>query len=119
MFWGGLFGGLNTMYAAFASRVRELAALQAMGFSRRALLLSMIQESTLATLAGALIACALGLAFLDGLSVSFSTGAFGMKIDSMVLLGTLLFGIGLGVVGAAPPAWRCLKMPITSALRAN
>ena len=28
---GGLFGGLNTMYAAFASRVRELGALQAMG----------------------------------------------------------------------------------------
>ena len=49
---GGLFGGLNTMYAAFASRVRELGALQAMGYSRGAIVLSLMQESVLATTAG-------------------------------------------------------------------
>jgi len=29
---GALFGGINTLYAAFASRVREMATLQAIGF---------------------------------------------------------------------------------------
>ena len=37
---GGVLGGLNTMYAAFASRVREVGMLQALGFTRRAIALS-------------------------------------------------------------------------------
>src|SRR5690606_36705096 len=37
---GALFGGVNTLYAAFASRVREMATLQAIGFGRGALLAS-------------------------------------------------------------------------------
>ena len=38
---GGILGGLNTMYAAFASRVREIAMLQSLGFARRAIVLSL------------------------------------------------------------------------------
>lgn len=34
---GGLFGGLNTMYAAFASRIRELGTLQSIGYRRMAI----------------------------------------------------------------------------------
>jgi putative ABC transport system permease protein len=116
---GGLLGGLNTMYATFASRVRELAALQAMGFPRRALLLSLVQESLLTTATGALLACIAAILLLDGLAVEFSSGAFGMVVDwSVVLLG-LASGLVLGIAGALPPAWRCLRMPITMALKAN
>jgi putative ABC transport system permease protein len=32
---GAVFGGLNTLYAAFSARVREMATLQAVGFKRR------------------------------------------------------------------------------------
>ena len=116
---GGLFGGLNTMYAAFASRVRELGALQAMGFSRGAIVLSLMQESVLATMAGALLAAGIGLFVLDGLSVSFSMGAFGLVVDGLVLATGLLAGLFLGIAGALPPAWRCLRMPITEALKAS
>ncbi len=45
---GGVLGGLNTMYAAFASRVRELGSLQVLGYRRLAIVLSLVQESTLA-----------------------------------------------------------------------
>jgi putative ABC transport system permease protein len=114
---GGLFGGLNTMYAAFASRVREVGSLQAMGYSRRAIVLSLVQESVLATTAGALVAAVIGLAVLDGLAVRFSMGAFGLVLDGPVLAAGLLAGVALGVVGALPPAWRCLRMPITDALK--
>lgn len=115
---GGLFGGLNTMYAAFASRVREVGALQAIGYSRGAIVLSLVQESVLAATTGSLVAAALGLAVLDGLAVRFSMGAFGLILDGPVLAIGLLSGIILGVVGALPPAWRCLRMPITEALKA-
>jgi putative ABC transport system permease protein len=116
---GGLFGGLNTMYAAFASRVRELGALQAMGFSRGAIVLSLMQESVLATMAGALLAAGVGLFMLDGLAVRFSMGAFGLVVDGPVLTTGLLAGLFLGIAGALPPAWRCLRMPITEALKAS
>ena len=42
-----LFGGVNTLYAAFQSRQAEYAALEAMGFRRWMLALSMAQETLL------------------------------------------------------------------------
>jgi putative ABC transport system permease protein len=115
---GGLFGGLNTMYAAFASRIRELGTLQSIGYRRMAIVWSMIQESTLATAAGGLVACAIGVFVLDGLAVRFSMGAFGLMIDETVIGLGLLTGLALGVVGALPPAIRCLKPTIPVALKA-
>lgn len=115
---GGLFGGLNTMYAAFASRIRELGTLQSIGYRRLAIVWSMIQESTLATAAGGLIACAVGVFLLDGLAVRFSMGAFGLLIDETVIGLGLLTGLALGALGALPPAIRCLKPTIPVALKA-
>lgn len=115
---GGLFGGLNTMYAAFASRIRELGTLQSIGYRRLVIVWSMIQESTLATAAGGLMACAVGVFLLDGLAVRFSMGAFGLMIDETVIGLGLLTGLALGVVGALPPAIRCLKPTIPVALKA-
>lgn len=114
---GGFMGGLNTMYAAFVSRVREFGALQAIGFKRRAILLSLVQESTIATAAGTLIACAVGVWVLDGVAVRSSMGAFGLRIDATALLIALAVGFGLGALGALPPAVRCLRMPIPDALK--
>ena len=114
---GGLLGGLNTMYAAFASRVREIGSLQAIGFGRAAIVVSLVQESVLATAAGALLAAAAGVLLLDGLTVRFSMGVFGLVIDSSVLLLALAAGLFLGVIGALPPAYRCLRLPIAEALK--
>jgi putative ABC transport system permease protein len=114
---GGFFGGLNTLYAAFAARVRELGALQVLGFRRRAIVLSLLQESLLLSAAGSLVATGLALAFLDGLAIRISMGAFGMLVDGPVVALGLSAGLGLGIVGALPPAWRCLKMPVAEALK--
>lgn len=114
---GGLLGGLNTMYAAFAARVRELGSLQAIGYPRHALVLSLAQESVLATAAGALIAAGIGKLLLDGIAVRFSMGAFALLFDSTVLAIGLGAGLLLGLIGALPPAWRCLRLPIAEALK--
>ena len=114
---GGVFGGLNTMYAAFASRVSELGMLQCLGYRRGSIVVSMIQESCLATAAGAVLASAAGLFLLDGLAVQFSMGAFGLRIDAPALLVGLGAGLMLGLLGALPPAYRCLRLPISESLR--
>lgn len=115
---GGFFGGLNTMYAAFASRARELGTLQACGFRRMVIVVSLIQESVLVTATGALLACAAGSLWLDGLAIRFSMGVFGLRVDPIVLCVGLIAGLLLGFIGALPPAWRCLRMEIPVALKA-
>jgi len=77
-----------------------------------------VQESTLATASGALIACAVGMLVLDGIAVRFSMGAFGLRVDPTVLMIGLGSGLVLGLVGALPPAWRCLRLEIPVALKA-
>ncbi|MGD9789109.1 MAG: ABC transporter permease [Phycisphaerales bacterium] len=114
---GGLFGGLNTMYAAFAARVREVGMLQSLGYRRGAVVLSLVQESVIAASAGGLLACVAGLLVLDGLAVRFSMGAFGLVVDESVLLVGLGASLVLGIVGALPPAWKCLTLPIPQALK--
>ena len=114
---GALFGGVNTLYAAFASRVRELATLQAIGFSRASLLASLVQESTLACLSGALLASLFAVLVLDGLTVPFSIGAFTLRIGPDAAISGVLSGFFLGLLGALPPAIRCLKPPLPVALR--
>lgn len=114
---GAVFGGVNTLYAAFASRVREMATLQAIGFGRGALLLSLIQESTLACLTGALVASVIAVLVLDGLTVPFSIGAFTLDIGPEVAITGIATGTFLGLLGALPPAIRCLKPSLPVALR--
>ncbi len=116
---GGLLGGLNTMYAAFASRVRELGSLQAIGYPRHAIVLSLVQESVLASVAGAIVGAAIGVFLLDGVAVRFSMGVFGLVVDSVVLATALGAGLVLGLIGGLPPAWRCLKLPIAEALKST
>lgn len=111
-----ILGGINATYAGFASRGREMATLRTIGYGRAALAVAMTQECTIATTAGALLAAVPALLLLDGRAVRFSMGAFALLVDAPVLALGLAAAIGLGVLGAAAPAWRCLRPPIPSAL---
>ena len=116
---GGVMGGLNTMYASFAARVREVGMLQALGFTRAAIVISLCQESVFAAACGAILGAVVGFLVLDGLAVKFSMGAFALTLDAPVMLTGLLGGLIVGVVGAIPPAIRCLRLPITEALKSH
>lgn len=116
---GALFGGVNTLYAAFASRVREMATLQAIGYGRGALLASLVQESTLACLTGTLVASLAAVLLLDGLTLPFSIGAFTLEVGPAPAFAGLSTGFLLGILGALPPAIRCLKPPLPVALRSS
>ncbi|MBT7959087.1 MAG: ABC transporter permease [Akkermansiaceae bacterium] len=114
---GALFGGLNTLYAAFAARIQEMATLQSIGYTRFALLVSLIQESLLATLTGTLIACLIAYFLLDGCTVPFSIGTFTLTLSPQVIFTGLITGSLLGTIGTLPPAFRCLLPPLPKALR--
>src|SRR5207245_581082 len=82
----GVFAGLNTMYGAVVGRVRELATLQTLGFVRRAIALSLIQEATLLAAAASLLAALLALVLVNGAAVRFTMGAFTLRVDSVCVL---------------------------------
>jgi len=114
---GAVFGGLNMLYAAFASRIRELGTLQAVGFPRSAILVSLVQESLLAVLLGTLLAALLAVWLLEGVNVPFSIGTFQLTLQLPIILLGLGTGVALGTLGALPPALRCLGAPLPAALR--
>jgi cell division protein FtsX len=114
----GVFAGLNTMYGAVVGRIRELATLQAVGFRRRAILLTLIQEATLLSCFGAIIACVLGLLFVNGTAVRFTMGAFVLRVDSVGIAIACMTAIVLGVVGAIPPATKAMRLPVAEAIKA-
>jgi putative ABC transport system permease protein len=116
---GGMLGGFNSTYAAFASRVREVGTLQTLGYQRGAIAWSLVQESVLSASVGAIIACTIALFALDGFTVRFSMGTFTLSMTSGVIALGVGSGLLLGIIGAIAPALRCLRLPIPEALRAS
>lgn len=114
----GVFAGLNTMYGAVLGRVRELAMLQTLGFSRRAITLSILQESLLLAMAASLLATAAALLLLNGFAVRFTMGAFSLRADHVTVVTGLLVGVLIGVFGSLLPSWRALRLPIVDGLKA-
>jgi len=113
----GILGGLNTLHSAFAARAREIGMLQSLGYPRRAIVLSLIQESLIAAGASVVVAVVLAKLLLEGVSISFSMGIFQLVLNNTVLIAGASAGLFLGIVGALPPAWRCLNLPIPEALK--
>jgi putative ABC transport system permease protein len=119
---GAMFAAANTMYAAVASRSREIGALRAIGFSRRSILISFLFESVLLCLLGGLLGCLATLP-LNGLSTgtanwaTFSEITFAFRFGPNVLMQGVIMALLMGLVGGIAPAVRAVRMPIISALR--
>jgi putative ABC transport system permease protein len=116
---GAILGGLNSLHAAFSSRIREFGALQAIGFSRGALLYSLIQESTIYCLLGSTLAFSIAAFLLQGISFPFSIGVFVLNFDFAVLQVGLFTCFGLGFIGGLTPGWKCLRPTLPQTLRAS
>lgn len=115
----GVFAGLNTMYGSVVGRIRELATLQTIGFARRALVVSLIQEGVILAAAASLLATLVALVFINEATVRFTMGAFSLRIDEVAVLIGSTIGLALGVIGAIPPALRALRMPLVDGLKAT
>ena len=119
---GAMFAAANTMYAAVASRSREIGALRAIGFSRRSVLISFLFESVLLCLLGGVLGCLATLPF-NGLSTgtanwaTFSEITFSFRFGPSVLLRGVAMALSMGLVGGLFPALRAVHMPIVNALR--
>lgn len=112
-----LFSGANIQNATVQDRVRELAALRAMGWSATALLVLLLQEALFIAALGALLGLLLARWFVDDGAVSLAMTAFSLRIDAPAILlasaGTLL----VTTLGLVPAAVRVLRLPIAVAIQ--
>lgn len=121
---GATLGAMITMYAAVANRTVEVGTLRALGFRRRDILLAFLAESLLLSLAGGL-AGLLAASAMQLVSISttnwatFSELSFNFRLSAGIVLETLGFALGMGLVGGLLPALRAARLPIVEALRGN
>jgi putative ABC transport system permease protein len=119
---GAVFGALNTMYSAVAERGREIAVMRALGFGAIAVVFSFLIEALLISFVGGAVGC-LAVLPLNGFTTgamnwqTFSHMAFAFKITPGLLLGGIIFALGMGVTGGLLPAIHAALRPISVALR--
>jgi ABC-type lipoprotein release transport system permease subunit len=119
---GAIFGAVNTMYAAVASRAPEIAVLLTLGFRPRSVLASFLIESAVISAFGGVLGCLIALP-VNGIVTSttnwasFSEIAFSFRITPGLLLQGLVFAVAMGVLGGFFPARRAARMPVVEALR--
>jgi len=112
-------GAANSLYAIVDSRRRELAILRAVGFNATPIIASVVSESVLLALPGALIGALVAWLLFNGLLASPLGASFHMAVTpSLALLG-LAWALCIGVIGGLLPALRAARVPVTAAMRAT
>jgi putative ABC transport system permease protein len=119
---GAIFGAMNTMYAAVASRTTEIGTLRALGFAPLAVMTSFLLESLVLAVAAGVIGILLampinGLSTTFGNFVTFSTLAFSFRVTFAIVIEAMIFAAIMGMVGGWLPARQAMKMPVVDALR--
>ncbi len=119
---GAIFGALNTMYAAVATRAREIATLRAIGFRGVPVVVSVLLETMLLALAGGLLGAAVAWLLFNNYTVStlgqnFSQVVFAFKVSPGLVWNGLKWALAIGFVGGVFPAMRAARLPVTTALR--
>jgi len=120
---GAIFGALNSMYAAVASRAREIATMRAIGFRGLPVVMAVMLETMLLALVGGILGALIAWVMFNGNSVStlgsnFSQVVFQFKVSPELLWTGLKWALGIGLVGGLFPALRAARLPVTEALRA-
>ena len=70
---GGIFGVMNTMFAAISQRIKDIGVLRLLGYARWQILVSFLLESLVIALVGGLLGCALG-SLTDGWTATSIVG---------------------------------------------
>jgi putative ABC transport system permease protein len=111
-----LLGGANTSIASVQDRIRELAALRALGFTSWSIARSLLVEAIVIAAAGALVGLALGRVVLSGASVSLAMSAFELRADAVAVLVAFGSALLIAFLGVLPAALRVVRLPIATAL---
>lgn len=120
---GAVFAALNTMYAAVSTRSREIATLRALGFARLPVVISVIVESLVFGLLGALVGGGASYLLFDGFRAatinfaSFSQVAFAFEVTRELLMQGITLALVIGAIGGLFPAISAARQSVVGSLR--
>jgi putative ABC transport system permease protein len=119
---GAMFAALNSTYAAVAARGKEIATLRAIGFGGVPVVVSVMIEALLLSLAGAVLGALIAYLLFNNLSVStlgqsFTQVVFNFKVTPQLVLRGLVIAVLIGMLGGLLPALRAARLPVTTMLR--
>jgi ABC-type antimicrobial peptide transport system permease subunit len=122
---GGVFGVMNTMFAAISQRTKDIGVLRLLGYKRWQILVSFLLESLVLALIGGMLGCLLG-SLADGYSATsvVSSGQGGGKfvvlrltVDLAVLSSGMLLALAMGFFGGLIPSMSAMRLTALEALR--
>jgi putative ABC transport system permease protein len=116
---GAIFGAVNTLYSAVEARTREIATLRALGFGAAPVIVSILAESLVLAIPGALIGAACAWLLINGQQAAVAGLTFTLAVTPGLVWVGLILALVVGAVGAFAPAIRAAKLPIAEALRAT
>lgn len=123
---GGVFGVMNTMFAAISGRTKDIGVLRIIGFARWQILVSFFLESLVISLVGGLLGCAIGFLSNGWTATSIVTGGQGgggkfVVLELVVGIDTLLTGLllalAMGALGGLLPAVSAMRQKPLESLR--
>ena len=121
---GGIFGVMNTMFAAVSQREGDIGVLRLLGFNRRQVLVSFLLESLFIALAGGLLGCAIG-SLCDGWTANSVAGGHGggkfivlqLAVSAKIIATGLFLSLMMGFIGGLFPSLSAMRMKPLDALR--
>lgn len=119
---GAVLGAMITMYAQVGTRIAEIGTLRALGFQRRHILAAFLMEAGLLGFLGWLIglipASLLNFVTMSTINWgSFAEITFRFTLTAVILMKSLVFGLGMGLLGGLLPALKAARLPLIEALR--
>jgi cell division protein FtsX len=109
---GGIFGVMNTMFAAIRQRTTDIGVLRILGFARWQVLVSFLMEALVIAALGGGLGGALGW-LMNGVNTNSVVGtsgggvkrlSFQMVVDGNTLAAAVLFTLVMGLLGGLLPA---------------
>jgi putative ABC transport system permease protein len=122
---GGVFGVMNTMFAAIRQRATDIGVLRILGFARWQVLVSFLLEALVIAAFGGVLGCALGY-LVNGVNTNSVVGtsgggmkriSFQMIVDGNTLAAAVLFTLVMGFLGGLFPAVSAMRSKPLESLR--
>jgi ABC-type lipoprotein release transport system permease subunit len=122
---GGVFGVMNTMFAAISQRTGDIGVLRLLGFARWHVLVAFLLESLTIGLLGGLLGCALG-SMADGWNATSIVGGthgggksvvLQLAISPDIIAGGILLTLAMALLGGLLPAISAMRLKPLEALR--
>jgi putative ABC transport system permease protein len=124
MAFGAIFGALNTTFSAVRARRTEIATLRAIGFGAPSVVVSVIIESLILGLAGALLGALCARLLLGGVRISTMVASgsplhvtFGLEVGPGIVLIGVLFALVIALAGGLFAATQAARISIAVGMR--